>query len=136
MEHHRSNARAATTVVMAMAISTLAVSAASATPASGSTAAQQGKGVTVVARPLTRNVHYDDLALATKDGRKVFMHRVRTAVSDVCPAYDEHDIALDVEYCSSLAWAGARPQIRRVLDLARSGQSLAMTIEITAAVAK
>jgi UrcA family protein len=136
MEHHRSNARVATTVVIAIAMSTLAVSAARATHAPGPTAGQQWKDVSVVAHPLTRSVHYDDLDLTTKGGRKVFMRRVGTAVSEICPAYDEHGFALDAEYCSTFAWAGARPQIKRVVDLARSGQSLAMTIEVTAAVGK
>ena len=136
MEHHRSNAHMAIAVVIAIAMSTLLVDAAEATPASGFTAAQQWKGVRVVVHPLTRSVHYDDLALATKGGREVLMRRVRTAVSEICLAYDKQGFALDALYCSTFAWAGARPQIKRAVELARSGQSLAMTIEIVAAVAK
>jgi UrcA family protein len=130
MEHHLSNAHIAT-VAIAIAMSALAVSAAGAAPASGSIAAKQWEDVRV-----TRGVRYDDLALATKGGRKALMRRVRTAVSELCPAYDEEGYALDAQYCSTFAWTRARPQIKRAVDLARSRQSRAMTIEITAAVAK
>lgn len=136
MEHPRNTARAGIAVAIAIALSALSASGAMATPVSEFTPAPEWKGVRVVAHPLTHLVHYDDLALATKAGRKSLMHRVKAAVSEVCPAYDEHGDAYDVQYCSDFAWAGARPQIKRAVRLARSGQTLAMTIEITAAAAK
>ena len=82
---------------------------------------------------ITRIVPYGDLALTSNRGRQVLMRRVSTAVTQVCPDYDEQGLTYDVQGCEDFAWAGARPQIRRAFDDARSGSSLAMSIVITAA---
>lgn len=90
--------------------------------------------LTIVAhRPeptLTRIVPYGDLSLATKEGKKVLMHRVGMAVTEVCPAVDENGEALDVFACENFAWDGARPQIHNAVQ-----QALAGGITTTAAIA-
>jgi UrcA family protein len=87
--------------------------------------------------PLTRIVPYGDLALTTGAGRSILMHRVRTAVREVCPdaayAQSVYNLEYNAEDCTNFAWAGADPQIRRAIDLARSGQAVAMAIEVTGA---
>ena len=94
------------------------------------------KPVTVTAHreaPITQRVPYGDLALATKGGRSVLMRRVSFAVDTVCPQDDDDFGPYDVQGCKDFAWDGARPQIRRAINLAKSGATLAMTIEITSA---
>lgn len=85
----------------------------------------------ITVQPYTRVVSFGDLALGTRTGRDVFMHRVHAAVAEVCPYLDENGRTYDVQDCREFAWAGARPQIRRAIDQARSGQLVAMSIEIT-----
>jgi hypothetical protein len=62
--------------------------------------------------------------------------RVGYAVDHVCPDRDADLGTYDVEGCKDFAWSGARPQIDRAIRDARSGASLAMTIEITSASAR
>jgi UrcA family protein len=97
------------------------------------------KPVTVTAHkhaPMVERVAFGDLALATKDGRKMLYRRVGYAVDHVCPDRDADLGTYDVEGCKDFAWSGARPQIDRAIRDARSGASLAMTIEITSASAR
>jgi UrcA family protein len=97
------------------------------------------KSVTVVAHkeaPTTQLVPYRDLALATKEGRRMLIRRVGLAVNNVCPTFDEDGYEYDVRGCVDFAWQGARPQIRRVIEAAKAGTPLAMSIEITSAAAK
>jgi hypothetical protein len=61
------------------------------------------------------------------------LRRVSDAVSEVCPSFGPESDAYRLGNCKGVAWAGARPQIRRAIDRALSGESLAMSIEITAA---
>jgi UrcA family protein len=86
--------------------------------------------------PLVQHVSFADLSLATKPGQKVLFHRVNQAVGQVCPDYDEEGYAYDVLDCKDFAWAGARPQIRRAIDSALSGNVMTMSISVTAAAAK
>jgi UrcA family protein len=114
-------------------IGTLLVGAAIA-PAHGQSL---GRPVTVEAQnPLKRVVSFGDLALNTKQDRKVLVHRVGRAVQEVCPTTDEDGSYYDVQACDDFAWSGAWPQIRRAFDRARSGSTLAMSIEISAGAAK
>lgn len=85
--------------------------------------------------PLTQIVQIDDLALATDAGRSALMHRVGVAVGQVCPEFDYAHAALnyDVQDCRTFAWTGARPQMRKAIDAAKSGQAVAMAIEVTGA---
>jgi UrcA family protein len=94
--------------------------------------------VTVLGRQeagLTRIVPFGDLSLASKAGQNILYHRVGVAVRQVCPNSDaglaSHNPSL--QDCTDFAWAGARPQIRRAIDLAQSGQTLAMSIAVTGA---
>ena len=87
--------------------------------------------------PLARVVPFGDLALTTRAGRSALMSRVSQAVGEVCPnaayALSVYNLDYDAEDCVNFAWAGANPQIRQAIDLARSGQAVAMAIEVTAA---
>lgn len=85
-----------------------------------------------------RIVRYADLNLATGQGEKRLMSRIRFAVRDLCVDgvnYSPIDAA-DLRGCKSDAWASARPQLDRVLAEARSvaalhsGSRTAMTISI------
>jgi UrcA family protein len=82
---------------------------------------------------ITRIVPYGDLALTSDQGRRILMRRVDAAVTQVCPDFDEQGSVYDVPACQDFAWAGARPQIKRAFDNARSGALVAMSIAITAA---
>jgi UrcA family protein len=111
--------------------------------AGASTAPVQAQGdqrpVTVLGHPetLTRTVQFADLSLSTAAGRRALVHRVGQAVGEVCPnaayAHSAYNIDYDADDCVSFAWAGANPQIRRAVDLAKSGQAVAMAIEVTGA---
>ena len=87
--------------------------------------------------PLTEAVQFSDLAITTRAGRSALMSRVGQAIGEVCPAaayaHSVYNLDYDAEDCANFAWAGANPQIRRAIDLARSGQAVAMAIEVTAA---
>jgi UrcA family protein len=95
--------------------------------------------VTVLGRPdaLVRIVPFGDLALATKAGRNSLERRVSDAVGEVCPDSEAGRSMLepfyDAQDCRTFAWTRARPQIREAIALARSGQLLAMTIEVSSA---
>ena len=81
---------------------------------------------------MTRIVHYGDLSLATQAGKRQLFRRVGYAVKEVCPEADG-GVLYDIDGCKSFAWRGARPQIRRALDQALSGSTMAMTITIQSA---
>ena len=87
--------------------------------------------------PLTQAVQFSDLALTTRAGRSALVSRVSQAIGDVCPnaayALSVYNLDYDAEDCVNFAWAGARPQIRQAIDLARSGHAVAMAIEVTGA---
>jgi UrcA family protein len=87
--------------------------------------------------PLTEAVQFGDLALTTRAGRIALVSRVGQAIAEVCPAaayaHSVYNLDYDAEDCANFAWAGANPQIRQAIDLARSGQAVAMAIEVTAA---
>lgn len=89
---------------------------------------------------LTTLVPFGDLALTTSAGRAVLEARVDKAVGQVCPDSEfqrtAYNLVYDVEDCRSFAWAGARPQMRHAIDLAKSGQAVAMAIEISAGSSK
>ena len=71
---------------------------------------------------LTRLVSFRDLDLATPAGEKRLMRRVGGAVRYVCsPASD----FLSETSCAHYARRGARPQIARALELARTNPALA-----------
>ena len=71
---------------------------------------------------LTRTVSFKDLDLATPAGEKILLRRVGSAIRFVCsPAGD----FLSEASCQHVARRGARPQIARALDLARSNPALA-----------
>lgn len=94
--------------------------------------------VDVIAKPSSqvRHVPYGDLSLASREGQRTLFHRVGVAVNEVCPITADDGAWYDNEGCRKFAWRGARPQIRRALDQAMSGSSLAMTSSITVAVGK
>jgi UrcA family protein len=97
--------------------------------------AQPQQPVTVIARqaqPVTASVPYGDLALATSAGQRVLNHRISAALSKLCPNLDIDGFVYDSQDCRDHALAGALPQVRQAIDLARSGTSLAMAIQITA----
>ena len=87
----------------------------------------------IAQKSMTRVVHYGDLSLASQKDRNILYRRVGYAVKEVCPEYAEDGAFYDNESCRKSAWAGARPQIRKALDRALSGSSMAMTITIQAA---
>lgn len=95
--------------------------------------------VTVLGHPeaLTRVVPFGDLALGTSAGQRSLVHRVSSAVREVCPdsayAYTIYKFDYNSQDCSNFAWAGARPQIREAINAAKSGQPIAMSIAITGA---
>ena len=97
-------------------------------------AAQPGQPEVVIEKqaPMTRYVTFADLSLATKQGQKVLYHRVSNAVQQVCPDVDEEGFAYDTMGCEDFAWAGARPQMKRAIGLAKSGSPMTMTIAISA----
>jgi UrcA family protein len=69
----------------------------------------------------TRRVPYGDLNLATRPGVKALYRRVGFAVNSVC----EESLGPAAGFyadtsCHSFAWRGARPQIRRAIDRART----------------
>jgi UrcA family protein len=106
----------------------------------GATAAQAGtqnnqQPLTVLGRAdaLIRVVSVDDLSLATKQGRNALERRVSDAVGEVCPDGAKLNSFYDVDDCRAFAWHGARPQMKRAIALAKSGQLLAMTIQVSAA---
>lgn len=94
-----------------------------------------------------RIVPYADLNLATANGERKLMSRIRFAVRDLCVEginYSPID-AGDVRFCKSAAWASARPQLDRLFAEARSvagfpsesrtaGSRTAMTISIAGAI--
>lgn len=91
--------------------------------------------VTVVANeaePLKIEVPYGDLALSTIQGREALTHRVRQAVNDLCPIFDEEGRVYDAQDCRDFAWRGARPQIKEAINLAKFGSQVAMAIEVAA----
>jgi UrcA family protein len=100
------------------------------------TAGGQPSKEPITVQAYQRVVNYGDLALNTRHGRRVLIHRVGLAVHEVCPELDETGHAYDVMDCREFAWAGARPQIRQALDQARSGQPLAMSIVISSSGAR
>ena len=70
----------------------------------------------------TRIVKISDLNLAVPDGEKEMNRRVEAAVESICNKSATQDLsgkALD-EKCRDEAWAGARPQMDRAVQLARS----------------
>ena len=87
-------------------------------------------------KPMTESVPYGDLALALRHDRRVLYHRVSQAVGRVCPILDEEGFAYDWQDCRNFAWRGADPQIKRAIGLARSGMTMAMSIQIAAAPAR
>ena len=131
------NARKALHSALVTSVGTL-LAGASAGAAQAATQNDQ-QPVTVLGRPdaLVRIVAYGDLALATKAGRNSLERRVSDAVGEVCPDSEAGRSMLepfyDVQDCRTFAWTRARPQIREAIALARSGQLLAMTIELSSA---
>jgi UrcA family protein len=93
----------------------------------------------VLGRPdaLVRVISFSDLALATKAGRDTLERRVSDAVGEICPDSESGHSLLDpfydVQDCRTFAWTRARPQMREAIALAKSGQLLAMTIEVSSA---
>ena len=82
---------------------------------------------------VTQIVPFQDLSLVTEAGQRALMGRVKRAVGEVC-SYEDAAWTIRnpaIEECKSYAWAGARPQMRQAIDLARSGQTLAMSISVT-----
>ena len=80
-----------------------------------------------------RVVSYRDLSLNTDAGRKILVHRVGVAVSQVCPSYDAIFHDYDADGCRVFAWHGARPQLNSAFAAAKSGLPLAMSIEVSGA---
>jgi UrcA family protein len=88
-----------------------------------------------------RIVPYADLNLATAQGEKKLMSRIRFAVRDLCVEginYSPLDAA-DLRLCKAQAWGSARPQLDRLFAEARSvagirtGARTAITISIAGA---
>jgi UrcA family protein len=126
------DARKVACVAAATFVGTLLIGAAI-NPAQAQTVSSHPVTVTANADAPTRIVHYGDLSLATRQGQHVLLRRVSDAVSEVCPSFGPESDAYRLGNCKGVAWAGARPQIRRAIDRALSGESFAMSIEITAA---
>jgi UrcA family protein len=97
-----------------------------------------GQPVIVTAKKdtLQERVPYNDLSLATNEGRRTLYRRVGAAVDKVCPDVDEERNAYDALGCKDFAWTGAKPQIVRAIDGAKPGASFGMAILISAAPAK
>lgn len=89
---------------------------------------------------ITRRVSYADLNLASRSGEKLLNRRVGSAVRSVCnEAVGNSDFYGELR-CQSVAWHGARPQIRRAvqraLDIAATGSSPIAVVAITLAIPK
>ena len=84
---------------------------------------------------LTRLVPFGDLSLASEAGQRILYRRVGVAVGEVCTDNEAAQSLYNaaVKDCTNFAWAGARPQIARAIDLAQSGQAFAMSIAVTGA---
>jgi UrcA family protein len=126
------DARKVACVAAATFVGTLLIGAAI-NPVQAQTVGSRPVTVTANSYETTRIVHYGDLSLATRDGRHMLLHRVSDAVDQVCPSFGDDRDPYHLGGCKQGAWFGARPQIQRAFDRALSGQSLAMSIEITAA---
>ena len=79
--------------------------------------------VVVVAEPepaATRQVSYADLDLATPDGERQLMRRVRVAVNNVCAEEMGPSALFYAEYsCRKLTWRDTRPLVGRAIGNAR-----------------
>ena len=65
----------------------------------------------------TRRVSYRDLNLASMEGERILVRRVKVAVREVCP-FNSGSGRIDRE-CRDFAWNGAKPQIDRAVLRAR-----------------
>lgn len=76
--------------------------------------------VTAQVDPDTRveRVSYKDLNLVFASHQKMLNTRVGRAVHNVCGTFD-YGLGGDDRACKSMAWSGARPQIRLAIDRAR-----------------
>ena len=71
---------------------------------------------------LVRVVNFSDLDIATPDGERTLMRRVRGAVGSVCAPAGNFVAETS---CRNYAWRGARPQLALALEQARTNTSLA-----------
>lgn len=92
--------------------------------------------VVVIAEPepaVTRRVSYADLDLATSDGERALMRRVRAAVEQVCTVEMGPSALYYAEYsCRKLTWRDTKPLVSRAIHRARMAEGSASTL--TAAV--
>jgi UrcA family protein len=73
---------------------------------------------------IQRVINYADLDLANPSGQKRLLHRVSSAVDDLCAVNDSlasRDMFGETRNCSTAAWNSATPQIRAAVDGAKSG---------------
>lgn len=82
-----------------------------------------GKRLQIDEDQVTKVVHFNDLNIATADGEKALVRRVRSAVSYVCAG--AANFSVDTA-CKSYAWNGARPQMQTALAQARTNPALAV----------
>jgi UrcA family protein len=82
----------------------------------------------VVSGAPTARVAYDDLNLRSPAGVKRLEHRVRAAAEHLCVVRGEGALRarLDALACRDSAVAAAAPQVRRAIDRAGAGASLAL----------
>ena len=71
---------------------------------------------------VTRLVSFRDLDLSSPTGEKTLIRRVGGAVRYVCSSASDF---MREASCKSVAWNGARPQIARALEQARTNPALA-----------
>jgi UrcA family protein len=87
--------------------------------------------------PLTRQISYRDLNLASLSGERSLKRRVGRAVSDLC--FENAVMQRDWE-CRGDLWRSARPQVARAVaraqEMALTGHSSIQAVAITVALAK
>lgn len=73
---------------------------------------------------LTERVSHRDLNLASASGQKSLRFRVRSATGKVCAPLNGTNLRTQQQYCRSVAWNGAKPQMEQAIARA---QQLAAT---------
>lgn len=100
------------------------VAAAGATPASAQ-APLQVVAERIQDDRITQRVSHRDLNLASASGQRSLHFRVRSAMGRVCAPLDGTNLRTQQQYCRSVAWDGAKPQmdqaIARAQQLAATG---------------
>lgn len=128
------------TMVKIMPLAAACVLTAATFAASPPALAKRGGPITVIGRAaadvLSERVSYRDLNLASVQGEKRLVYRVRGAIGRVCPD-DGTGPLNELNRCRSYAWDGAEPQIdlavKRAREIATNGFSAIAPVAIVIA---